>query len=129
MLVYRHPGESVGRPRDLAITDFRFAEHPDGVLAGRNGHSYLVYACGPRARAPFNGAPRQAVAADKRANAARRLAECMLYALGGGGALAAIWFGFVAPSAPAPPATAAFTAPSNVPMRSMMTVSAVRALR
>ncbi|HEV3086925.1 MAG TPA: hypothetical protein VGX96_06830 [Candidatus Elarobacter sp.] len=93
-----------GRPRDLAITDFRFAERPDVVLAGRNGHSYLLYA--RSVRAPAHDA---LVTGDGSGNVARRVAEFAVYTFGGAAAVTAMWFGFLVPVAPAPATTAAFT--------------------
>jgi hypothetical protein len=103
MLSYRRPGVA-GRPRDLAITDFRFAERPDTVLAGRNGHCYLLYASGSSARAA-----RPRLVARARATPARRLVECVLYVFSGGCAAAAVWFGFIVPIDPMPAVTPDYT--------------------
>ncbi|MEA2718987.1 MAG: hypothetical protein QOJ39_851 [Candidatus Eremiobacteraeota bacterium] len=123
MLSYHRAGAN-GRPRDLAITDFRFVERPVAVLAGRNGHRYLLYASGSDARAshahPVAGA---------RANPTRRLAESVLYAFSGVCVMATVWFGFVvpivpmpAPIAPMPPATAAYTS-STTPLNGPWSLS------
>jgi hypothetical protein len=85
-----------------------------GVLADRNGPRYLVYAPSPQPTVSSTPAVDEAGG-----NATRRLADCVLYAIGGSGALAAIWFGFVVPSAPAPPATAALTSSPAIAVSSV----------
>lgn len=80
------------RPRDVAITDFRFVPRPEGVLAGPHGRSYLVFARIPRApQAP------EAVLDEIVAAPARRFAEGAVYLLCGGAAAAALWFAFIMP--------------------------------
>jgi hypothetical protein len=78
----------LGRPRDVAITDFRFDMRTEGVLTDRSGRSYLVYAQIPRAEMPLDEVvPR----------ATRRLAEWAVFGLCGGAAAAAVWFAFIVP--------------------------------
>jgi hypothetical protein len=86
--------------RELAITDFRFATRPDGVLTDRSGRSYLLYAparpaSDPPAPDPDADVPRPS----------RRFAEWALYALCGAAAAAAVWFVFVVPSVQGTPAS------------------------
>lgn len=83
----------LGRPRDLAITDFRFVPQDASVLSARDGRRYLVFARLARAAGTL---PLHAL--DEVVPApTRRLAEWAVYALCGGGALAALWFAFVVP--------------------------------
>jgi hypothetical protein len=78
----------LGRPRDVAITDFRFDVRTEGVLTDRRGRTYLVFAQIPRAAMPLDEVvPR----------ATRRLAEFAVYGLCGGAAAAALWFAFIVP--------------------------------
>jgi hypothetical protein len=77
------------RPRDLAITDVRFAMRPDGILTDRRGYRYLVYGRGPRAT-PY-GAPIQGEVV---AEPARRFTDWVLSLTCGGCYLAAIWYFF-----------------------------------
>jgi hypothetical protein len=78
----------LGRPRDVAITDFRFDMRTEGVLTDRSGRSYLVFAQIRRAEMPLDEVvPR----------ATRRLAEWAVFALCGGTAAAAVWFAFIVP--------------------------------
>lgn len=80
----------LGRPRDVAITDFSFRLHGEGVLADGRGRSYLLFAAPPRARRP--------IALDEVVPPpTRRLAEWAVYALCGGAMVAAVWFAFVVP--------------------------------
>jgi hypothetical protein len=81
----------LGRPRDLAITDFRFAPRAEGVLTDRSGRSYLVFA--PIARAPKPPASLDEIVP----GAARRMAEWAVYGLCGSAAAAALWFAFIVP--------------------------------
>jgi hypothetical protein len=85
------------RPRDLAITDFRLTMRPHGVLTDRSGRSYLVYASS--VRPPEFPAP---VLHQDVAEPARRFTEWALYAFCSAAAVAAIWFGFLAPEYGAP---------------------------
>ncbi|GAC1582242.1 MAG: hypothetical protein NVS3B7_17590 [Candidatus Elarobacter sp.] len=78
------------RPRDVAITDFRFAPRTQGVLTMSSGRKYLVFV--PIARAPRPRAPAEAVPGPT-----RRIAEWTVYALCAGCAVAAFWFAFVVP--------------------------------
>lgn len=78
----------LGRPRDVAITDFRFVMRTEGVLTGRGGRRYLVYAHIPRAAVPLD---------EVVPGATRRLAEWVVYGLCGGAAAASLWFAFIAP--------------------------------
>lgn len=96
---------NVGRPRDLAITDFRFVMRTDGVLTDRRGRSYLVYA--PIARTAKPGAP---VLEEVVPPATRRLVEWAVYTLCGGAAMIAIWFMFLVPVASSPPSQSPFQA-------------------
>jgi hypothetical protein len=79
----------LGRPRDVAITDFRFDMRTEGVLTDRRGRSYLVYAHIPRAAMPLD---------EYVPSATRHLAEAAVYGLCGGAAAAALWFTFIVPS-------------------------------
>ncbi len=80
------------RPRDLAITDFRFVQHAESVLTAADGRRYLVYAA--IARAPQGpGAGLDEIVAGP----TRLLAEWAVYGLCGGAAAAALWFAFVVP--------------------------------
>lgn len=78
----------LGRPRDVAITDFRFDMRAEGVLTGRRGRSYLVYAHLPRAVRPLD---------EVVPGATRRLAEWAVYGLCGGAAAASLWLAFIVP--------------------------------
>ncbi|MBV9439193.1 MAG: hypothetical protein JOZ24_04290 [Candidatus Eremiobacteraeota bacterium] len=82
----------LGRPRDLAITDFRFEMRTEGVLTAGGGRRYLVFARIPRAPNP------PALVLDEVVPApTRRLAEWAVYGLCGGAAAAALWFAFIVP--------------------------------
>ncbi|HEY0396614.1 MAG TPA: hypothetical protein VGD01_19205 [Candidatus Elarobacter sp.] len=81
----------LGRPRDVAITDFRFTMRPERVMTGPRGRSYLVFARIPRAQPP------QPPLDEVVPGPTRRLAECAVYSLCGGAAVAAVWFAFVVP--------------------------------
>jgi hypothetical protein len=81
----------LGRPRDVAITDFRFTMRPEQVITGRGGRSYVVFARIPRAQ-PAPPPLDEVVPAPT-----RRLAEWAVYSLCGGAAVAAVWFAFVVP--------------------------------
>jgi hypothetical protein len=78
----------LGRPRDVAITDFRFDMRTEGVLTDRSGRSYLVYAQITRAAVPLD---------EFVPSATRHLAEAAVYGLCGGAAVAALWFTFIVP--------------------------------
>ncbi len=78
------------RPRDVAITDFRFVLQAESTLSASGGRRYLLYA--PIARAPEPAGTR-----DERPGPARRLAEWAVYGLCAGAAAAALWFAFVVP--------------------------------
>ena len=81
---------SLGRPRDLAITDFRFTSDPAGIITARDGRRYLLFA----PIVPAKPAP----ALDEIVPGATRcLAELAVYGLCGGAATAAIWFAFIVP--------------------------------
>ena len=80
----------LGRPRDLAITDFRFSTAADGVLVARDGRRYLVFA-------PILPATPAPVLDEVVPPGTRALAECAVYALCGGAATAALWFAFIVP--------------------------------
>jgi hypothetical protein len=82
----------LGRPRDLAITDFRFVTHADGVLTDRRGRSYLLFAPIPRAAAAAVPTLDEIVPGPT-----RLLAEWAVYSLCGGAAAAALWFAFIVP--------------------------------
>jgi hypothetical protein len=80
----------LGRPRDLAITDFRFTTEADGVLTGRDGRRYLTFA--PIVPATPPPALDEIVPAPT-----RWVAEIAVYALCGGAATVALWFAFIVP--------------------------------
>lgn len=80
----------LGRPRDVAITDFRFSQQPQSVVRDSRGRRYLVF--GPIARAAARPSLDEVVAGP-----ARWVAEWAVYALCGGCAAAAFWFAFVVP--------------------------------
>jgi hypothetical protein len=82
----------LGRPRDVAITDFRFATRADGILTDRSGRRYLVFA-------PIPAVARTAFATldEVVPGPTRRLAEWAVYSLCGGAAAAAVWFAFIVP--------------------------------
>jgi hypothetical protein len=75
------------RPRELAITDFRFAMRVESVLVCRSGRKYLVFAR-TRAARPTDGSVPELT---------RRLVECALGTLVGGFLATTIWFGLLAP--------------------------------
>jgi len=81
----------LGRPRDVAITDFRFDMRAQGIMADRMGRRYLVFA--PIAPA----APPPAALDEVVPGPTRRLAEWAVYGLCGGAAAAALWFAFIVP--------------------------------
>ena len=81
----------LGRPRDLAITDFRFELRGEGVLRDRRGRTYLVYA--PPAKAAPPPPPLDEIVPGP----TRTLVEWAVYGLCGGAALAATWFAFFVP--------------------------------
>jgi hypothetical protein len=84
--------DDLGRPRDVALSDFRFTATPERVLVGADGRAYLVFATLARsAMRPIN-ALEEVVPAPT-----RRLASGLVYALCGGAALAALWFAFLFP--------------------------------
>ncbi len=83
----------LGHPRDLAITDFRFAPQGESILTARDGRRYLVFARLPRAAGTL---PLHALD-EVVPGPTRRLAEWAVYVLCGGGAVAALWFAFIAP--------------------------------
>lgn len=85
------------RPRDLAITDFRFVMLPDGALMDRSGRSYLSYARIPHAT------KRRPVFEEAVAGPTRRLVAWALYTLCGAAAATAIWFAFLEPCSCAVP--------------------------
>ena len=80
----------LGRPRDVAITDFRFAQRPQGLLTDAHGRRILVFAT--PARAALRPSLDEIVPGP-----ARLVAEWAVYALCGGCAAAAFWFAFVVP--------------------------------
>ncbi|MEA2718427.1 MAG: hypothetical protein QOJ39_291 [Candidatus Eremiobacteraeota bacterium] len=82
----------LGRPRDVAITDFRFAPRADGFLTDRRGRTYLLFAPIPRAPAPPAARLDEIVPGPTRV-----LAEWAVYSLCGGAAAAALWFAFIVP--------------------------------
>jgi hypothetical protein len=82
----------LGRPRDVAITDFRITTAAESVLIDRRGRAYLVFAALARA------ATRPIAALDEVVpRPTRRLAEWCVYGLCGGAVVAALWLAFVAP--------------------------------
>ena len=82
----------LGRPRDVAITDFHLMGRPQGILSGARDRAYLVFA--PIACVSLRpvGVLDEVVPAPT-----RRLAEWAVYGLCGGAALAALWFSFIVP--------------------------------
>jgi len=80
----------LGRPRDVAITDFAFTLRGEGVLTDRSGRKYLMFARPPRARTP-------ATLDEVVPGSTRRIAEWAVYSLCGGAAAAALWFAFIVP--------------------------------
>jgi hypothetical protein len=82
----------LNRPRDVALTDFRFVVRPDTVLRVGGTQRYLLFAPFPRATAAAARALDEIVPTP-----ARRLAEWCVYGLCSGAAAAALWFAFVAP--------------------------------
>jgi hypothetical protein len=88
--MFARENADLGRPRDVAITDFRFAPPAESILVDSAGRQYLVFA--PIRRAPQPASLDEVVPAPT-----RRLAEWWVYALCGGAASAALWFAFVVP--------------------------------
>lgn len=82
----------LGRPRDVAITDFHLIGQPRGILRDARERAYLIFA--PIACVSMRpiGALDEVVPAPT-----RRLAEWAVYGLCGGAALAALWFSFIVP--------------------------------
>lgn len=82
----------LGRPRDVAITDFHVAGRPQGILRDARERAYLVF--GPIACVSLRpiGSLDEVVPAPT-----RRLAEWAVYALCGGAAFAALWYSFIVP--------------------------------
>ena len=80
----------LGRPRDVAITDFRFTPQRESVLTTASGRRYLVYARIPRA-------PQPPTLDEVVPGPTRRAVEWSVYVLCGGCAAAAMWFAFVVP--------------------------------
>ena len=99
-----------GRPRDVAITDFRFVMRPEAVMTGRHGRSYLVFAR-PRLAPPYL----ERAGDDAVSSATRRFAEWVFFTLCGGTAVLAIWFAFLTPIAPMPSIARSSAAPSSTP--------------
>jgi hypothetical protein len=84
----------LGRPRDVAITDFRLDARPEGTLIGRDGRTYLVFAAATSALRHRPPAP----ALDEVVPApARRLAEWSVFGICTAAAAAAVWFAFFVP--------------------------------
>ncbi len=83
----------LGRPRDLAISDFRFVPQGESVLTDGQGRRYLVFARLVRAAGslPLPGLDEVVP------GPTRRLAEWTVYALCGGAAAAALWVAFILP--------------------------------
>lgn len=83
----------LGRPRDLAITDFHFVPQAETIVTTREGRSYLLFTRIARVlTSPPLGSLDEIVPAGT-----RRVAEWTVYALCGGAALAALWFAFIVP--------------------------------
>lgn len=82
----------LGRPRDVAITDFHLMGQPQGILRDARERAYLLFA--PIACVSMRpiGALDEVVP-----DPTRRLAEWTVYGLCGGAALAALWFSFIVP--------------------------------
>ncbi len=82
----------LGRPRDLAISDFQFESRPERILTAADGRSFLVLALS--LRAPLLPAP----ALDEIVpGPTRRVAEWAVYALCGGAAALGLWLTFILP--------------------------------
>jgi hypothetical protein len=82
----------LGRPRDLAITDFQFEGRPESMLVAADGRSYLTLALS--LRAPLLPAP----ALDEIVPGPTRwLTEWSVYGLCGGATAVALWFTFILP--------------------------------
>lgn len=84
----------LGRPRDVAISDFRFTTTAEGVLSFQSGRSYLILA-----HAALANALRPPVPALEEVvpGPTRRLAELSVYGVCAAAAAAALWFAFVVP--------------------------------
>jgi len=84
----------LGRPHDVAITDFRFDTKVESVLVDGAGRAYLILAHRPGTprRRPPEPALEEIVPGPT-----RRLAEWAVFGLCGGAAAAALWFAFVVP--------------------------------
>jgi hypothetical protein len=100
-----------GRPRDVAITDFRLVTKPEAVITGRRGHSYLVYARAPLTH-PYDDL---AAGGGGVSNTTRRCAEWAFYTLCSGAAFMTIWFAFLTPIAPMPSIARSATESSPAP--------------
>jgi hypothetical protein len=84
----------LGRPRDVAITDFRIDARAESMLTARDGRVYLVFAPATRALRQRPPAP----ALDEVLPApTRRLAEWSVFGVCAAAAAAALWFAFVVP--------------------------------
>jgi len=84
----------LGRPRDVAITDFRLQTLPEATLTGRDGRTYLVFSAATRALRQRPPVP----ALDEVVPApTRRLAEWSVFGVCTAAAAAALWFAFFVP--------------------------------
>ena len=84
----------LGRPRDVAITDFQLEASPEGTLTGRDGRTYLIFAVATRALRHRPPAP----ALDEVVpGPTRRLAEWSVFGVCTAAAAAALWFAFFVP--------------------------------
>jgi hypothetical protein len=84
--------EDLGRPRDVAMSDFRLSSSAERVLVGADGRAYLLF------EAPLRPATRPINALDEVVPLpTRRLTEALVYAICGGAAIAALWLAFVVP--------------------------------
>jgi hypothetical protein len=82
----------LGRPRDVAITDFRLTTRAESIVTIGAERRYLVFATIARAASRPIAALEEIVPGPT-----RRVTEWAVYALCGGAALTALWFAFVAP--------------------------------
>jgi hypothetical protein len=83
----------LGRPRDVAITDFAFVPRAEAIVTTRAGRTYLLFTRIARVlTSPPRGSLDEVIPAGT-----RRVAEWVVYSLCGGAALAALWFAFIVP--------------------------------
>ena len=86
----------LGRPRDVALSDFRFTTRAEGVLSLQSGRSYLILAHVALANAHAMRPPVPALE-EVVPGPTRRLAELSVYGVCAAAAAAALWFAFIVP--------------------------------